>query len=302
MRISRIVAIAVFGLLFLAGPQLIRFYTDWLWFGEVGFRQVFRTMLQTQGQLFSATLIVSVIWFALNVRVAVATMGTRRPSFVTREGIEVKLPGPEQVQRVVLAVMTVISALIALFVASQWDTWLTFRNAVPFWQLLRGLGQALVVLAALVCGALYLVTGSLASGFGGRLSMTHAVRRHLGLLAAVFFLLLAGGAWLRRADHLLEPTALIFGGSYADVQGRMPASLVLMGVSIAGAALAVLQAFTPRNWPVPAAIAAYVAVAVGGEIYSTALQRFVVSPNEQSREAPYIQYNIDATRKAFALD
>jgi uncharacterized membrane protein (UPF0182 family) len=319
---SRVVGIAVFGLLFLAGPQLVRYYTDWLWFGEVGFRQVFRTILSTQGQLFSAALVLAVVWFALNVRIAVATMGTLRPSFVTREGLEVKLPGPEQIQRLVLAVMTVVAALIGLFVANQWDIWLTYRNAVPFgqvdpvlgydvgfyvfglpfWQLLRGLGQALVVLAALVSGALYLVSGSLAGGFGGRLSMTHAVRRHLGLLVALFFLLLAGGAWLRRAEHLLEPTALIFGGSYADVHGRMPASLVLTAVSLAGAALALLQAFTPRNWPVPAAIALYVAVAVGGEIYGTALQRFVVSPNEQTREEPFIQNNIDATRRAFALD
>ena len=32
------------------------------------------------------------------------------------------------------------------------------------------------------------------------------------------------------------------------------------------------------------------------------MQRFVVTPNEQVREAPYIQYNIEATRRAFALD
>ena len=32
------------------------------------------------------------------------------------------------------------------------------------------------------------------------------------------------------------------------------------------------------------------------------LQRFVVTPNEQARETPFIQHNIDATRRAFALD
>jgi uncharacterized membrane protein (UPF0182 family) len=36
--------------------------------------------------------------------------------------------------------------------------------SLPFWQVLRGLGQVLVVLAALVAGGLYLVSGSLASG------------------------------------------------------------------------------------------------------------------------------------------
>ncbi len=49
---------------------------------------------------------------------------------------------------------------------------------------LRGLGQTLVVLAALASGALYLLSGSLTSGFPARLSMTPAARRHLSLLAA----------------------------------------------------------------------------------------------------------------------
>ena len=32
------------------------------------------------------------------------------------------------------------------------------------------------------------------------------------------------------------------------------------------------------------------------------MQRFIVGPNEQVREIPYIQNNIKATRAAFALD
>ena len=321
-RFSRIAGLAALLLLALAMPQIVRYYTDWLWFGEVGFRQVFSTILRAQSLLFIGALVVSVAWFALNVRIAVATMGDRRPTFVTREGLEVQLPGREQVQRMALAAMTVVAVLIGLFAAGQWPIWLTFRHggsfgqadpvlgydvgfyvfALPFWQVLRGLGQVLVVLAALVAGGLYLVSGSLASGFGRRLSMTRAVRLHLSSLVAVFFLLLAIGAWLSRAEHLLEPTPLIFGASYADVMGRMPAMLLLTAVCILGAALAVVQAYTTRNWPIPVAIGLYLVVSVGGELYSSALQRFVVSPNEQTRETPYIQHNIDATRRAFGLD
>ena len=36
--------------------------------------------------------------------------------------------------------------------------------------------------------------------------------------------------------------------------------------------------------------------------YAAALQRFVVAPNEQVRETPYIVHNVAATRDAFALD
>ena len=132
--------------------------------------------------------------------------------------------------------------------------------------------------------------------------MTRAVRLHLSSLAAVFFLLLAAGAWLRRPEHLLEPTTLLFGASYADVMGRIPASLLLAVVCVVGAVLAMVQAYTTRNWPIPVAVGLYVAVLVGGELYSSAMQRFIVSPNEQTRESPYIQHNIDATRRAFGLD
>jgi len=124
----------------------------------------------------------------------------------------------------------------------------------------------------------------------------------LSLLAALFFLLLGLGAWLNRAEHLLEPTTLLFGASYADVMGRMPANLLLAAVCVVGAVLAVLQASSARNWPIPAAVGLYLVVAVGGELYSSAVQRFLVAPNEQTRESPYIQHNIDATRRAFGLD
>ena len=121
-------------------------------------------------------------------------------------------------------------------------------------------------------------------------------------MGAAFFLLLAWGAWLGRAEHLLEPTPLIFGANYADVFARIPASAILAAVCVIGAALAAWHALSDRNWPVPLAIGLYLLVTIGTEVYAGALQRFVVTPNEQTRESPYIQHNIDATRRAFALD
>lgn len=44
-----------------------------------------------------------------------------------------------------------------------------------------------------------------------------------------------------------------------------------------------------------------VAIVVGG-IFPAVVQRFQVLPNEQARERPYIEYNIQFTREAFALD
>jgi uncharacterized membrane protein (UPF0182 family) len=322
MRASRLIGFVVAGLVLLAGPQAVRLYTDWLWFGEVGYQTVFSTIWAAQSLLFVTTFVASVAWLGVNIRVALAGLGDRRMTFITRDGTAVPFPEPDQIWRVLMALATVISLLVGLAAAGRWETLLTWRYQQPFgqvdpilglpvdyyvfslpmWQLVRGMAQALVVAAGLVSLALYFVTGSMTSGFPSRFVIRGSARRHLSLLGAVFFLLLAWGAWLSRPEHLLEPGSMIFGASYADVFARIPAKTILAVVSLLGAALAAYHALSDRNWPIPVAMGLYLAVAVGTEVYGGVLQRFVVSPNEQTRESPFIQHNIDATRRAFALD
>ena len=309
-------------LLFLGGPSLLRFYTDWLWFGEVGYQTVFLTMLRSQGTLFSLTFIIATAWFLVNLNVALAAIGNVRPVFTTREGFQVTLPGGRQLRTLTRGAAVLLAALIGLFFSGRWEEWLIWRFGVPFGvqdpilgrdvafyvyslpflRLVQRTAQTLVVLAAVSTAAIYLVSGQLTSGFPARLSPSPAARRHLVLLAGTFFLLLAWGAWMQRAEHLIESSGLIHGASYADVYGRMPAALLLMTVALIGAALAAWQAFDSRNWPIPLAIGLYLVASIGGEVYSSLLQRFVVTPNEQVRETPFIENNIVATRRAFGLE
>jgi len=322
LRPGRIVIVVGLLLVALIAPSLVKFYTDWLWFGEVGYQQVFLTMLRSQGLLFVIAFAIAVVWLAANIRAAVAGIGNLRPVFTTREGIEVALPGGRQLRTLGLAVSVLLAVVVAFYAAGNWETWLLWRNAVsfgtadpilgrdvsyyvfslPFLQLARGLAQGLIILAALLSAALYLVSGSLTSGFGSRLSMSGNARRHLCLLGTAFLLILAWSAWLHRTEHLVESSGLVFGASYADVYGRMPASFVVMAACVIGAALAAVQAFTDRNWPIPVAVGLYLVASIGGEIYSSMLQRFAVTPNEQVRETPFIEHNISSTRRAFALD
>jgi uncharacterized membrane protein (UPF0182 family) len=323
MRFSiRFIVIVVLALLFFGGPSLLRFYTDWLWFGEVGYQQVFTTMVRSEASLFTITFVVAVLWLVFNLRLALGSMREGRPIFTTQQGIEVALPGRQQLRTLASAIAMILAGLIGLYASSQWETWVMWRNAVafgqqdpilgydigfyvfsiPFLQLVRGIGQTLVIMAALGAAAIYALSGSFLTGPFSVLSMTPTMRRHIALLAAVFFLLVAGGAWLGRFELLVHPAGIIYGASYADVHARMAVALALTLVSILGAGLAVMHGLTRRNWPIPVAIALYLVVSLGGEAYATVLQRFVVTPNEQVRESPFIRNNIDATRRAFALE
>jgi uncharacterized protein len=314
-----IVTLALF--FFFAGPSLVSFYTDWLWFGEVGYQRVYTTTLAAQGLLFTIVFAITAVWLTLNLRIALGSVGDVRPTLMTRDGIEVPLPGRQQLQTIASGLSVAVALIVGLVAAGQWQTWLTWRNAVPFGdadpilgydiafyvftlpflQLVHGVGEALVILAGLASGAIYLISGTLAPGFPTRISMTRPVRRHLSLLAAVFFALLALGAWMERAEYLVQPSTLIHGATYADVHARMPIALVLTAVAALGSALAAYHGVARGSWPLVTAGALYIAVAAGGSAYATMLQRFSVTPNEQARETPFIQHNIEATRKGFGL-
>jgi hypothetical protein len=82
----------------------------------------------------------------------------------------------------------------------------------------------------------------------------------------------------------------------------MPAVRILLAAAVIGAVLAAYQAVAARLWPIATAIALYIVTAVGGSLYAGIIQRFVVAPNEQVRQTPFIVHNIKGTREAFALD
>jgi uncharacterized protein len=321
-RPLRLLVIVVAVLLFFAGPSLLAFYTDWLWFGEAGYQQIFSVMLGAQTTLFVVVFAGAALWLAGNLNLAMRSIGDSRSVFTTREGIDIVLPGRQQMRSIALAAAIIVAVLVGLYASSRWITWLSWRHAspfghadpvlghdvsfyvftLPFLQLLRGLAQTLVVLAAIGCGALYFISNTVSGGFHRHLRVPPAARRHLSSLAAVFFVLLAIGAWLGRAELLTTPSGIIYGASYADVYGRMPAAVAAVVAALIGVALSVYHATSYRNWPIPVAILLFVVATAGGEVYSTLLQRFVVTPNEQVRESPFIQHNIEATRRAFALD
>jgi uncharacterized protein len=321
-RPIRLVFFIAAALVFFVGPSLVTYYTDWLWFSEVGYPQVFSTMLQSQATIFTLVFVAAAAWLSTNLYAALGAVGEMRPVFRTREGFEVILPGRQQLRGLVLGLAVLVSVLVGLYASGRWLTWISWRHAVPFGeadpilgydisfyvfslpalQMLRGLAQTLIFLAALGAGAVYLISGTIGTGFGATMRLTPAARRHLALLAAAFFVTLAFASWLGRPEMLTSPSGIIFGASYVDVHARMPLAFALVAAALVGAGLCVMQATSPRNWPIFVAIGLYVGISVAGEAYSTVLQRFVVTPNEQTRESPYIEHNIKATRRAFALD
>ncbi|MGQ0735270.1 MAG: UPF0182 family membrane protein [Acidobacteriota bacterium] len=317
----RAVVLVLVAVLFFVLPSTTRFATDWLWFGELGYRDVFLTALYGRFGIGLAVFVLAFVWFAAHLRHAMRAASGAPASFTTREGFTIVLPTRDQLRPLALLAAAAAALLLAAVAGSEWLTVLAWWHATPFpgedpilghnaafyvftmpvMELVRGIGLALVVLAALGSAALYVVAGELAlTPFGIR--MAPGVRRHAAVLAAAFFAILALGAWLDQPRQLLSPSGIIQGASYADVHARMPAALALAVATLAGVALSLVHAMGRARWALLAAAGLYAVVLLGGMAYSTFLQRLIVAPNEQAREAPYITHNIAATRQGFALD
>ena len=320
MPFRAVVLVAVAVVFFLV-PAAADFLADWLWFGEVGYRPIYSTSLTTRFGAAGAVFVITLVWLGLNIRMALAGISAAPLTFTTREGFTVALPTRDQVRPFVMGLAAVVSFLVASLASVQWMILLRWWYQVPFnvsdpvlghdaafyvfslpaLEALRGFLIALIVLAALGSGALYFVAGQVAlTPFG--LRVEPRPRAHLTWLAAAFFLVLAFGAWLSRVQEIVMPSGIIQGASYADAYARMPAALALTVAGLVAAGLAVASATMRSTRLLLGGAALYGVTLLAGQAYATMLQRFDVTPNEKDRETRFMEYNIAATRAAFALD
>jgi uncharacterized membrane protein (UPF0182 family) len=319
-------AMVALALLFVV-PSAADYYTDWLWFRELGYERMFLRTLNAQGAVFTGTFVSVFLFLFINLRIA--RLALRRPHIIVGTGTDGRPIALQerQLTNLMLPVAAILALVFGLSGASNWLGWLNFFNGVPFndadplfhrdvafyvfrlpiWQSVRAQALGVTFLAIAGCGLLYVLSGSFLMEPRGtsswpRFRLIPAARRHLSLLAAVMFGLMAWGAWLGMAQTLLTQANVVFGASYTDVHANLPFFRISLFVLSLGAALAIWHGFGGRGWAIPLAIGLYLAISITGGLYGAFIQGFVVSPNESAKEQEFIRYNIAATRRAYALD
>ncbi len=309
-------------------PSSVQYFTDWLWFRELGYEGIFLRTLNAQLTVFTATFTAVFLFLFFNLRIARGSISRPRVTIGTdADGRAIAVDtGP--LARLALPAAVIVAFGFGLAGARNWMLWLNFANGLPFgqadplfgldisfyvfrlpaWNALQQQALFTSILALVGCGLYYVLSGSFVieprtqAGFWPSIRLMPSARRHLGLLAALSFVELAWGTWLERPQLLLTQADALFGASYADAHARLPFLWLTIAVLGLGAALAIVQGFSRRAWPLPLAIALYFGVSIGGGIYAASVQRFSVMPNELNRERPYLVNNIEATRRAYALD
>jgi uncharacterized membrane protein (UPF0182 family) len=295
-------------------------YVDYLWFQSVGFEQVFQTRITTQVLLFLIGMATAAIVIGGSVRFAWRAAPRRHEeSFIPELDVRVirRLGG-----LVLTVVVLILSMMLGSVASGAWETVLQWRHAVPFgdvdpqfgrdvsffvfllpaYERLHGWFVALLVAAAFAAGGAYGLTYALQRY---QLVVTRGMRTHVSLLGGALMLLIAVGTYLGTFGFVSTPGGLVHGGMYTDINARLPVRYVIAGLAALAGLATIANAFlTSRGFRLPAlALGAWGLVSIaGGAIYPALVQSLQVAPNELRREEPYIERNIDATRRAWGLD
>ncbi|MFE5512795.1 MULTISPECIES: UPF0182 family membrane protein [unclassified Streptomyces] len=323
-----LMTLGVLAVLAMAFVMFAGFWTDWLWYRSVDYSSVFTTTLWTKIGLFAVFgLLMGLavgfnIWLAHRLRPPLSAMSLEQQS------LDRYRMGLAPFKKWVLLAVTALVALIAGASASgQWRTWLMWVNGVkfgqkdpqfgldvsfyafdlPWYRFLLAFGFAAAVLS-LIAAALthYLYGGLRVTSPGAR--ATAAATGHLSVLLGVFVSLKAVAYWLDRYGLAVKSSDFKATGNwtglrYVDANAYLPAKTILFCIAAICAVL-FFATLWRRTWQLPVigfGLMVLSAVLIGG-LYPAIVQKFQVQPNEQAKEAPYIQKNIDATRKAYAID
>ena len=315
----------VIGILVVASIALVSlsgFYADWLWFKSVDFTEVWSTILLTKATVFVVAGLATSLIITLNIYIAFRKRPLYVPLTVEADNLERYRSQIEPIRRLVLVGLSLVLFYFGGSSASQlWDTWLLFKNSTPFgvtdpqfgldisffafklpmYQALVAWGISTLVFAIIGSAIVHYLYGGIRPQVSQERT-TVAARVQLSVLIGLVVLLKAGAYWLDRYALALKDNKLITGLTYTDVNALLPAKAILTGIALICAVLFFAN-IVRKSWLLPAAGTALLVVSsvlIAG-IYPAAIQQFQVKPSESSKEAPFIQRNIDATRDAFGL-
>ena len=302
------------------------FYTDFLWFDNLGYGAVFWNIFLSRwtvrlaaGLIFFLFLFINLLFTrrillsSLNIGLRERITGTFLGGLLTKRG---------------LTLFFLFGSLLWAFGFSGYtgELWLQVRQfllgvefglvepifqkdvsfyifQLPFWRSLYTFLQVTVISTLFVHFVIYLLTNPPVQVGRRVFSFPYRGWGHLSFLLSLAFLLKAADYFLQMYGLLFSPRGVAFGPCYADLHANLPALWILFFLTLGAGGLLIYNIYRRQARLVGISIGILLGASllVGG-IYPSLLQQFRVEPNEFALERPYIENNIKFTRRAFALD
>ena len=321
-----LVAIAV--VVWFLGSAVVELLVNLTWFDAQGYLQVYRTILLTEIGIGVAGGIFAALFLFVNLLFALRQIGDPAQYLppeivVTPVG---QFLGGGMVRRTALVISLGIGVMVGMTVASGWERVLLFLNGVPFGTVdpvferdvgfyiftlplldsLQSYFFTIGLFSLLGVGVVYFIKmqaeRSTSAGVINLSDVSRPARSHVALLGAFLLALWAWGLYLSRFGQMHLAAGLFTGPGFADINGTLPILAIKVVIVLIAAGVVVYGLIGARYRLLFGAVGLIAVVWVGGFLYTSVLQRFVVSPNELEKERIYLEHNIVATNRSFALD
>jgi len=319
--------LVILAAILLGGRTVLSYYVEVLWFGSLGYGDVFWKTLGLQWGIFTAfaaaTFLILYGSFLILKRTHLPDLPSGQTIFIG--GQPLKLPVEPVLRLIALGLSLAIAAATGAGMMVEWPTlalfWYSpptaggvvdpifgrpltfFLFTLPAWQLLVGWLLALAAITCVLAAFFILVTGGTRALAGRRSSYITLPWHGLSLTFAVLLLVLAMHTFLGRFERLFDEHTIFGGVTYTDAHVTLTGMLVVCAALVLGAVIAAVNAvWVPRGRRLVVAMLPAAVCYVVVQVVAWYVSSFIVKPNELVREQPYITHNIDLTRRAYALD
>lgn len=332
--ISTVITILILFLIF--SSTIVNFVTDYLWFKDIGFDEVFLTKLMTQ-------LKTGIPIFIILTAVIYLYLQSIKKDYYKKVDSGVISISEKRINQVTLVGSVIVSLMASsAFAGGTWYELLRFFNStsfnvmdplfnndvsfyifkLPFIEKLYYLLSGFVFMMAVLTLVFYMFMMSVRRptifdinrepqqvgrkpiriDYDTIKSLIHIAFRQLTVLAVIFFLIQAVGSFLKTYSILYSQNGVVYGAGFTDVHVSLWLYRVMMVVSVVSAILLLIGAKTKNIRLALTGPVLMIAISILGNLAAAGVQNFIVSPNEISREAPYLEENIKYTKLAYGLD
>ena len=290
------------------------------WFSELGYENVYTTILWTKIALWFTFFILFLLFAGINFIIAFKK-GNIQSIKIQQGGV------PVEISKKVGVIISVIGLLILGLImakngSGRWEIVLKYLNktdfnladpvlhrdisfyafTLPIYLFLKAWSLGTVILTVVAVSFLYLVSGNI-SFETNKLTMTDQSKKHIIFLILLITIIIAWNYWLKVYLLLFSKRGVIYGAGFVDIKVSRPAYFIMIVVTLFITVMTYLG-IKKRSFKQPLigfGLLIGAAIVITGMIPGI-VQKISVEPNELVRELPYIKHNINFTRKAFNLD
>ncbi len=305
---------------------IVFFYTDWLWFQNLGYGSVLVTTALARLLALVAFGTTFAVMAAVNICIArkYGRHTREMPLEVIIADVEPVLPERRKRQLLLWSgTIALLTGAVGLIGAAAWMPLLRYFYPIPFgftdpvfdndlsfyffslpaYNFVQGWLAFAVILTIILVSFSYHQDRALRKEKRGW-SSTPFVRGHLSVLTAILAFVCAWWYWLKEYEILYSfRKDAFFGAGYTDVHVQIFAYRLMMVLSILLGALLMYNLRDRKWWPIAYGGSAYFsAILLLSWLFPILFEQFVVKPDELRLEEPYIRRTIEHTQRAYGLD